>query len=168
MPWMYGERAPIFDSYIRAGFLNLTPEHTREHLIRAVYEGVAYNIRWIIEIIEKQYKFPLKSLRVIGGGALGQPWMQILSDVTGKRLETVRNPQEAGAVGVAMAAAVGMGVYPDFESLKKVVTVFKAYEPQRQHAEVYDFLYESYKDIYKNLRKFYIRLNKHRYHEAKI
>jgi len=70
---MYGERAPVVDEYIRSGFLNLTADHTREHLLRAVYEGVAYNIRWIAEIIEKDFKFPLPSLRVIGGGALEGP-----------------------------------------------------------------------------------------------
>ena len=58
-PWMYGERAPISDCNVRAGFLNLSAEHTRDHMLRAVYEGVAYNIRWIVEIVEKQFKFPL-------------------------------------------------------------------------------------------------------------
>jgi xylulokinase len=166
MPWMYGERAPISDPYIRGGFLNLTPEHTREHLLRAVYEGVAYNIRWIIEIVEKKFGFPLPSLRIIGGGALGHPWMQILADVTGKKIETVRNTQEAGAVGVAMAAAVGLGIYKDFNTLKKVVTVDKVFVPREQNREVYDFLYCSYKDLYKNLGKFYLKLNKQRCDQA--
>ena len=162
MPWMYGERAPIADPYIRGGFLNLTPEHTREHLLRAVYEGVAYNIRWIIEIIETQFKFPLPEIRVIGGGGLGHPWMQIMADVTGKRIAPVRNPQEAGAVGVAMTAAVGLGIYKDFDSLKKVVAVDRVFIPQEQNREVYDFLYCSYKDLYKNLKQFYKNLNKKR------
>ncbi|MCX5996558.1 MAG: FGGY-family carbohydrate kinase [Chloroflexi bacterium] len=162
MPWMYGERTPISDTYIRSGFLNLTPEHTREHLLRGVYEGVAYNIRWIIERVEKEYKFPLPSLRVIGGGALGHPWMQIIADVTGKIIEPVRNAQEAGAVGVAMAAAVGLGIYKDFESLKKVVGVAYTFKPQAKNREVYDFLYRSYKELYPDLKGFYERINKAR------
>jgi len=162
MPWMYGERTPISDTYIRSGFLNLAPEHTREHLLRAVYEGVAYNIRWIIERVEKEYKFPLPSLRVIGGGALGHPWMQILADITGKRVETVHNPQEAGAVGVAMTAAIGLGIYKDFDSLKKVVTVDKAFEPRAENRQVYDFLYGSFHELYKDLKGFYTRINKER------
>jgi xylulokinase len=166
MPWMYGERAPVADPYIRGGFLNLTPEHTREQLLRAVYEGVAYNIRWIIEVIEKQFKFPLPEIRVIGGGALGHPWMQIIADVTGKRIAPVKNPQEAGAVGAAMTAAVGLGIYKDFDSLKKVVAVEKVFEPQVQNRDVYDFLYTSYKDIYGNLKQFYKNLNKQRCSEV--
>jgi xylulokinase len=162
MPWMYGERTPISDTYIRSGFLNLTPGHTREHLLRAVYEGVAYNIRWIIERLEKEYKFPLPSLRVIGGGALGGPWMQIIADVTGKKIEPVHHAQEAGAVGVAMAAAVGLGIYKDFESLKKVVGVEHTFEPQAKNREIYDFLYCSYKELYPDLKGFYERLNRKR------
>jgi xylulokinase len=162
MPWMYGERSPVSDTYIRSGFLNLTPQHTREHLLRAVYEGVAYNIRWIIERVEREYKFPLGSLRVIGGGALGHPWMQILADVTGKRIQPVRNPQEAGAVGVAMTAAVGMGIYRDFESLKNVVVPEYTFEPQDKNKEVYDCLYRSFKELYPDLKGFYVRLNKRR------
>ncbi len=162
MPWMYGERAPVADAFIRSGFVNLVPEHTREHMIKAVYEGVAYNLRWIIEVIEKQFKFPLPTLRVIGGGALGHPWMQILADVTGKRIETVRNPQEAGAVGAAMTAAVGLGIYKDFESLKKVVSSDHAFEPRAANREVYDFLYGMYKELYTDLKGFYTRINKER------
>jgi len=162
MPWMYGERAPVADAFVRGGFVNLVPEHTREHMIKAVYEGVAYNLRWIIEVIETQFKFPLPTLRIIGGGALGHPWMQILADVTGKRIETVRNPQEAGAVGAAMTAAVGLGIYKDFESLKVVVSSDHAFEPRAANREVYDFLYKRYKELYTDLKGFYTRINKER------
>jgi len=166
MPWMYGERAPVADAFIRSGFVNLVPEHTREHMIKAVYEGVAYNLRWIIEVIEKQFKFPLPTLRVIGGGALGHPWMQILADVTGKRIEPVRNPQEAGAVGAAMTAAVGLGIYKDFESLKNVVSSDCSFEPRAANREVYDFLYLRYKELYTDLKGFYTRINKDRCEQA--
>ena len=166
MPWMYGERAPVADAFIRSGFVNLVPEHTREHMIKAVYEGVAYNLRWIIEVIEKQFKSPLPTLRVIGGGALGHPWMQILADVTGKRIEPVRNPQEAGAVGAAMTAAVGLGIYKDFESLKNIVSSEYSFEPRAANREVYDFLYLRYKELYTDLKRFYTRINKDRCEQA--
>jgi len=161
-PWMYGERAPISDCNVRAGFLNLSAEHTRDHLLRAVYEGVAYNVRWIVEIVERGFKFPLPRLRVIGGGAQGSILMQILSDVTQRNVETVRYPLEAGAIGAALVAAVGLGVYPDFESLKKVVKVDKTFEPQKGNREVYDTLFHSYQEAYRSLRGFYKRLNERR------
>jgi xylulokinase len=161
-PWMYGERAPISDCNVRSSFLNLSADHTRDHLLRAVYEGIAYNIRWIVEIVEKEFKFPLPHLRVIGGGAKAAPLMQILSDVTQRKVETVRYPQEAGAVGAAMVAAVGLGIYPNFEALKKVVNVDKAFEPEKKNREIYDSLYGSYQNAYSSLRGFYKRLNERR------
>ena len=161
-PWMFGERAPIADCNVRASFLNLSAEHTRENMLRAVYEGVAYNIRWIVEIFEKPYRFPLPRLRVIGGGAKSAPWMHILADVTHRTVETVRDPQEGGAVGAALIAAVGLGIYPDFEALRRVVGVDQVFEPQAQNRAVYDSLYQTYRDAYTSLRGFYKRLNQTR------
>jgi xylulokinase len=162
-PWLYGERAPIADTWVRSTFFNLSADHTREHLLRAVYEGVAYNLRWIIEIVEKTFGFPLPTLRVIGGGARGKPWMQIIADVTGRRVETVANPQEAGAVGAALTAAVGLGLYSDFGQLRKVVRVEQDFEPQAANAEVYDFLYRAYQRLYHSLRGLYREVNEVRF-----
>jgi len=133
--------------------------------LRAVYEGVAYNLRWMVEIVEQQFKFPVPALRVIGGGARGAPWMQIIADVTGRRVETVANPQEAGAVGAALLAGIGLGLYPDFESLKKVVRVERKFEPQAGNAEVYDVLYRAYRRIYSSLRGLYREVNQVRFRE---
>ena len=88
--------------------------------------------------------------------------MQIIADVTGKKIEPVCNPQEGGAVGVAMAAAVGLGIYKDFESLKKVVSVECTFKPQSKNREVYDFLFRSFKELYPSLKGFYERINKQR------
>lgn len=167
-PWMYGERAPISDCYVRSSFINLSADHTRENLLRAVYEGVSYNIRWILEIVEKKFNFPLPVLRVVGGGARSEPWMQILADVTHRKVETVRDSQEAGAVGAALVASVGLGIYPDFESLKRVVKIEKVFEPQGKNEEIYDFLFHSYKGVYSNLRGLYGKLNKRRFLEANL
>ena len=162
-PWLYGERAPIADTWVRGTFFNLSADHTREHLLRAVYEGVAYNLRWIIEIVEKTFGFPLPVLRVIGGGARGAPWMQIIADVTGRKVEVVVRPQEAGAVGMALTAAVGLGLYPDFQSLKRVVKVERQFEPQERNAETYNVLYRAYQRLYSSLRDLYRDVNEVRF-----
>jgi len=160
---MYGERSPVADTWVRSTFFNLSADHTREHLLRAVYEGVAYNLRWIIEIVEKTFGFPLPVLRLVGGGARGAPWMQIIADVTGRRVETVAQPQEAGAVGAALTAAVGLGLYPDFKALKNVIRVEREFEPQVCNAEVYDILYRAYRRIYSSLRNLYREVNEVRF-----
>jgi xylulokinase len=162
-PWMYGERSPVADTWVRSTFFNLSADHSREHLLRATYEGIAYNLRWMIEIVEKHFGFPLPILRVIGGGARGAPWMQIIADVTGRRVETVANPLEAGAVGAALTAAIGLGLYPDFQALKKVIRVGHEFEPRAGSAEVYDVLYDAYRRLYSSLRHLYRKVNEVRF-----
>ncbi len=163
-PWMYGERSPVADTWVRSTFFNLSADHRREHLLRAVYEGVAYNLRWMVEIVEK-FGFPLPTLRVIGGGARGGPWMQIIADVTGRQVQTVAQPQEAGAVGVALTAAVGLGIYPDFESLKSIIRVEREFAPQVENAAVYDTLYHAYRRLYVSLHRLYRDVNQVRFQE---
>jgi len=162
-PWMFGERAPIADTNVRSSFLNLSAGHTREHMLRAVYEGVAYNMRWIVEIVDQQFGFPLPQLRAIGGGAKSDIWMQIMADVAGRRVETVRWPQEGGAVGAALVAAVGLGIYPDFGALKQVVQVERVFQPQAENREVYDSLYDLYRRSYRSLRGFYKQVSRARH-----
>jgi len=165
-PWMYGERSPVSDVFVRSTFFNLSADHTREHLLRAVYEGVAYNLRWMVEVVEQHFGFALPALRVIGGGARGAPWMQIIADVTGRRVETAVNPQEAGAVGAALIAGVGLGLYPDFESLKQVVHVEHTFEPNPANAETYETLYRAYRRIYAALRDLYREVNEVRFQKS--
>ena len=167
-PWMFGERAPIADTWVRGTFFNLSSDHTREHMLRAVYEGVAFNLRWIMEIVDKNFGFPLPVLRVVGGGARGAPWLQIIADVTGRRVQAVANPQEAGAVGIALTAAVGLGMYPDFESLRSVVSVAREFEPCTDAVECYEILYRAYQKLYHCLRRLYHEVNEDVFASARL
>ncbi len=161
-PWMYGERSPVSDVYVRSTFLNLSVDHRREHILRAVYEGVAYNLGWILEIMSQKFGWQQDAIRVIGGGAKGDPWLQIIADVTGKRMEKVANPQQAGAIGAALIAAVGLGIYPDFQALKKVIQVTRTFEPRAENAEVYAELFDVYKKVYRALKGIHRQLNQER------
>ena len=112
-PWMLGERCPVSSTTTRATLFNITMVHTREHLMRAVYEGIAYNIRWILQNFCKDYNIACDNIRIIGGGALDKGWMQILSDITGRNISVVENPRNAGAVGAAVVALIGLGELPE-------------------------------------------------------
>ncbi|NLE75525.1 MAG: hypothetical protein GX605_02075 [Chloroflexi bacterium] len=162
-PWLYGERTPVSDLFVRSTFVNLSYNHTREHMLRAVYEGVAYNVRWVTELMSSTYGFQQDRLRAIGGGARGNPWMQIMADVTGKRIEPVPNPQIAGAVGCALIAAVGLGIYPDFAALNAIIKPERVFEPNPDTRPVYDTLYGAYKEIYHSLQGTYGTLNRERF-----
>lgn len=158
-PWMYGERTPIADERLRAAFINLGANHSYAHLLRAVYEGVGYNIRWIVENIEELYGFRPNPLRTMGGGAKGLPWVQIVADITGRTLECVAEPQQTTALGAAYLAMVGLKWLPSIEAVKKLVQVTHTVRPQESTRAVYDELYAIFKQIYPQLKGIYHRLN---------
>jgi len=157
-PWMFGERSPVGDTTLRASFVNLSLEHSRDHLLRAIYEGVAYNLRWLIDIVADA-GFPCESVRAIGGGAKSDVWMQIVADVTGRRIEAVENPQEAGAVGCALAVAAALKIYDNYKQLKNVVRVRKTFEPQRELSPAYEELYRNFRRLYPGLSRVCRSLN---------
>jgi xylulokinase len=158
-PWMYGERTPVADERIRAAFINLGANHTRAHMTRAVYEGVAFNLRWMLELMGDLYSFRPQVLRVIGGGARGLPWVQIVSDVTTRRLEVVQHAQQATAIGAALLAAVGLGIVPSVEAVKGLVHVSHEVSPNPEHAACYEPLYRAFKGLYPALKDTYHALN---------
>lgn len=157
-PWMFGERSPITDTTLRGSFINLSLEHHRDHMLRAIYEGVAYNSRWLLDVVGKA-GFACETIRAIGGGARSDVWMQILSDVTGRRVEAVESPQEAGAVGCSLAVAVALKEFESYRELKKVIKVRRAFDPDPECCDVYDQLYGVYRCLHANLTGICRRLN---------
>ncbi len=158
-PWLYGERSPVADVFVRAAFVNLCPYHTREYLARAVSEGLAYNLRWIIEIMYDDFNYDLNTFRICGGGAQSDAWLQIIADVTGKCLERVAPVREVGAVGATLVASVALGLYPDLQTLKTAIKVDRVFQPQRARVQVYDRLFAIYKRLYFALKPIYRSMN---------
>src|SRR5690606_9439242 len=113
-PWLNGERTPVDDHTIRAGWHHLSLGTTRADQVRAVLEGVAYNSRWLMGAVEKFVKRPFPWLHMIGGGANSDLWCQIHADVLGREIRQVADPIRANARGAALLAAVALGhVRPD-------------------------------------------------------
>jgi len=158
-PWMYGERAPVTDTALRGAFINIGIDSTRKDMLRSVYEGVALNFRWMLEAAETR-DLPCETVRAIGGGALSDPWMQIFADVTGRRFEAIENPQEAGAIGAALAVPVALGIYGDYKDIKQVVRIRKTFEPDTKNKKLYDELFAHFKNMYERLSPFYKSLNR--------
>ena len=108
-PWLYGERTPVEDRFVRGGFHNLSLSASRAELVRAVLEGVALNSRWLLQAVERFTRRRLDPIRFIGGGARSDVWCQIFADVLGATIEQVADPVNANARGAAMLAAVALG-----------------------------------------------------------
>ena len=162
-PWMLGERCPVSSTTTRATLFNMSMDHTRYHLMRAVYEGIGYNLRWIMENYKEDYGFDCSNLRIIGGGALTGSWMQIISDITGKSFGVVKNCRNSGALGAAVVALIGLGHLKDFSEVRNFVQIERAYTPDPKNKAIYDKLFEDYKNIYFGLEKAYKAANSDRF-----
>ncbi len=171
-PWMYGERAPIADEYIRGGFYNISLDTTRGDLVRAILEGVAYNTRWLVESVEKYLRKILikknrklqslerafDELPIIGGGAQSDVWCQIIADVLNIRIKRVKNPIQANARGAAFIGAVGLD-YLSWHEIPEIVEFSDIFIPNPENRDIYDFLFKQFKEIYKINHKLYKTLN---------
>lgn len=157
-PWLHGNRCPFEAPDARGMFFNLSLETTEQELIRAVIEGVCYHLRWFIETQEKKVKTS-RTLRFAGGGALSPLICQILADCTGRRVETVKSPQNAGSVGAAVLAAVGLNVIGSISECKKLIPADRTYEPFAANKAVYDKSFEVYKKLYKTNKSLYKTMN---------
>lgn len=149
-PWLSGERAPVLDHYARGAWVGLSMSHTKAHFARALMEGVAFHLRWIIEAMQRQ-NLEIGALNAIGGGSNSAPWTQIISDVTGRELKIVQNPLEAGAMGAALTVAVGLGVVPSVEAIDDLIEFRHSVHPNPAVQNRYDALYQQYRQMYTSL-----------------
>jgi xylulokinase len=158
-PWLAGERSPYPDDSLRGCLLNLRIDHTRDHIIRAVGEGIAFNFAIVADMIEEACGAAVPSLRVVGGGARYLAWMQIFADVMNRRIEVVHNPSFAGTVGAALIEAVGLGMYPSVEEAARVIKVDHYFEPNAENRSVYRKSREAYGQIYPAVSRLYHQWN---------
>ncbi len=159
-PWLYGERTPVDDHTIRGGFYNLSLPHQRAHLIRAVFEGVAFNGRWLLKYVEKFIGRRMDGLNMIGGGANSDIWCQIHADVFDRPIRQVRHPIQANVRGAAFLAAAALGLI-SFSDIPQLVPIARTYQPNPAHRAIYDELFAEFLQLYQQNRKIYARLNRH-------
>ncbi|MFX1498912.1 MAG: FGGY-family carbohydrate kinase [Promethearchaeota archaeon] len=157
-PWMFGERSPINDANVRAGFYNLSLNHTREDLLRAIFEGVSYNIKWSLQVIEKLVG-KTKKIHIIGGGAKSETWCQILSDILEKEIVQMLDPDLAAAKGIAIIAMVGLGILDSFSKSTQLIKVKKEFKPDPNNSKIYRKLFTEYMKLYKRNKQMFEHLN---------
>ena len=158
-PWLYGERTPVENHLLRATYCNLSLCHNRAHLLRAVYEGVAFNTRWLLKYVEKFTRRKLPSIRMIGGGAVSRAWCQIHADVCDRIMEQVEDPLMSNLRGAAFIASVSLG-FINFEDIPRCVRISRVFEPQGKTRDLYDRLFEEYLALYRKTKRICARLNK--------
>jgi xylulokinase len=158
-PWLKGERTPVEDRTLRGAFLNVSLTTGREHLSRAVLEGVAFNARWLLDAVEGFVRRPFPSLRILGGGAQSDLWCQIHADVLGRRLERVAEPTYGNLRGAALFAAISLERM-SLDDVRGLVRVTDTFEPDTAARTVYEPMYAEFKQFYSRLHASYARLNR--------
>jgi xylulokinase len=157
-PWLFGERSPLNDSNVRGGFYNLGLDHTRADMLRAIYEGVALNLRWSMKYMEKLVG-KADSINVIGGGANSKPWCQILADVLNKKINQIKNPHLGSAKGSAIIALVGLGLINNFIDAIPLIKIEEVFYPNQENEKIYATLFKEYVEIYKRNKIMFENLN---------
>ena len=158
-PWLFGERAPVDDAWIRAGIHNLSLGNTRSDIVRAVMEGVAFNARWILGPVEKFCGRMLNPINMVGGGANSRLWCQIHADVLNRTIRQVQDPVLANARGAALIASVGLG-FISFDDVSQHVQYEHEYQPNPDNRKLYDKLFAEFVNIYRQNKKIHERLNR--------
>jgi len=158
-PWLSGERCPVDDPTLRGSFLNLSLRTTRAQMLRAVYEGVAMNGRWMQDAVEHFIKRPVGPIRFIGGGASSEEWCQIHADVLERPVHQVDQPLLANVRGVGLYGAMALGRI-DAGAAAAAVRVSRVFTPRPEHRAVYDELYRPFAGLYRQQHRMYAGLNR--------
>jgi xylulokinase len=157
-PWLNGERTPVDDHTIRAGWHHLSLRNDRADLVRSVLEGVAYNSRWLLDAVERFCGRPFPWLNVIGGGGTSAVWAQIHADVLDRPVRRVEHPIRANARGAALLAGLALGRL-SADELGSSVTVVEEHRPDPANRARYDEGFEVYRRLYRRNRSLHRRLD---------
>jgi xylulokinase len=157
-PWLNGERSPVDTTTLRGGLYNISITTNINDIIRAFFEGVAYNTRWNLIYVEKFASKKFETINIIGGGAQSDIWCQIFADVLNRNIRQVKAPIQANARGAAFIALVALG-YISFDDIPSLVRYNRVFTPDKKNSPLYEKLFHEFLNIYKKNKSMYKRLN---------
>lgn len=150
LPYLLGERAPIWDANAKGVLLGLTLKHKKGHVVRAAMEGVSFTLAQLVNKLEKTYS-PIKSINVSGGFVQSSFWVQLIANVTGKKIN-VTEMADASAMGAAYLGMFGTGHLKDLSAVKEFVKVTRVFEPDPATHENYVQLSVFFDSLYPRLK----------------
>lgn len=157
-PWLFGEQFPIADPHLRALFFNVKDVHTRNHFLKAVLESLCYSMRGQLDICKKDTGITVSKIGANGGGSLSPVWMQMLADILGVPVEVPENSRHSGAIGAALAAAIGLG-WCTVENVNDFVHIKCVYHPDPAKKSMYDQKYTVWYKLYDAVKDLYGEIN---------
>ncbi len=148
LPYLYGERAPIWDAKSSGAFLNIRPEHGQAHFLRAALEGICYALNDVIKSLEKS-SVNIEQINVSGGFITSTTWLQLLADITGKRL-LVLQVEDASAIGAAYLAM--QVLFPENSKQQPDYNNSIIIEPNAQNYKQYANTFPLFKKMYLDMK----------------
>lgn len=161
LPYLVGERSPRWNPDAKGSFLGIKMEHGKGDFIRALMEGVAMNLRIVLDTFRGQ-GIPVEQLVVIGGGAKSRTWRQILSDVYNIEIQKPNYLDEATSMGAAITAGVGVGVFDSFDVIDKFLNIEEIHRPIAGNVPVYESLIKIFNKAYFALEGVFGELSKYK------
>jgi len=156
LPYLLGERSPRWNPNARGAFIGLKAEHKREDISRSVLEGVTLNLNVILDVFKRNCD--IKEIVVIGGGAKGKVWRQIMADIYGVKILKPNLLEEATSMGAAVTGGVGAGVFKNFDVINKFIKIEDEQYPIDENSQKYEMMKQIFEDCYNSLINVYNKL----------
>jgi len=160
LPYISGERTPIWNPYARGVFFGVTLGHNRNDFLRSVLEGASFAIKHVIEILETDGGLNIPEIKIGGAAASSLVWNQIIADILGKKVISLTS-SHIEVLGAAVLAGVSVGAYPDYPTaVEKTVVLDREFEPDPRAHEAYNRLFPMYKTLYQEVKHHFEELAK--------
>ncbi|WP_376796323.1 FGGY-family carbohydrate kinase [Thermogemmatispora sp.] len=156
LPYFLGEKTPVFDPLARGVFAGVMLHHRRAHLYRAILEAVCYGFAHHLALLREAGR-PIRRVYAADGGSRSALWMQIAADVVGEPVTLVAG-EAASALGVAYVAAMGVGLFANWDEIARFIRRGPTYSPRAEQAAVYLRGFRLYRDLYRRLQPLFVDL----------
>lgn len=154
LPYLLGERAPLWDPSVRGTFTGLARHHRPEHLVRACLEGVAFNLYGTLLALA-EIGGPIAWIDAIGGGARSDVWLRIMADTWGLPVRRRSLVDEATSLGAAVVGGMAVGLIEDWSAAASLSTIETTFDPDPARHERAVAAHERFRDVYQRLRTWY-------------
>ena len=156
LPYMVGQRCPVWNSNTSGVIMGLNPTTNRQDLVRMFMEGAAYGSQHVLSIVEDE-GVEIQNVKITGGVTNINEWIQIFSDITNKPID-IPGAVDLPPLGTAIAAAYGVGAIKTFEEGIEKIAIRKSYAPQAANVEYYQEMYKVFRSLYQNITNEYDKL----------
>ncbi|ENH96643.1 carbohydrate kinase FGGY [Gracilibacillus halophilus YIM-C55.5] len=153
VPYVNGERAPVWNQNAKGNFYGLQVTHQRAHFVRAVLEGITFNLYQIAQSLEDIAGKP-KTISVNGGLSKSPFWVQMVADVFGHPIQ-LADTHHAAAWGAAWTSLVAIGEVPSFESIKENIPINYIVEPNEERHRRYQEMFQTYHNVARTITRFF-------------